>query len=459
MKAFATIAATCLAALLQAQEFTLHLDAPAHAGQQVVLYRHADLFTPRTERLAVTTLDGEGRARLGGTVDGTRKLQLRIGDVSGDLYVRPGSTLNVHFPKPGPRTVRTVGGTARVDLEFRDVDALDINALLADLNMRLDGFIAEDLATDEVAGMQALEVVRKGEAQPVDTARRPATLFLTPTWSAARVDSFERKLRRFYAGIDDPWFMHDLDYGMAGLRQGPRAVERELYTAYLKDRPVLYDVPEYVRFVRSFFADELAAHVYPGHRPALERALSATDTDSLKALFAKREFLADDRLCELVMMDQLYLNYHSKLVKRAAVERVLEKLASGSAHPEHRTLAANMLWDLTAMRAGTPLPALAVEDRRGRAVRLDSLLEGATCVAITASWCTYCEVELAGLQQLHDAYKDVIPIIVISLDASREDLDRYLKGHPCASLPGCGPATSCSCGNSCASAACPPSSC
>ncbi|MBK7087063.1 MAG: hypothetical protein IPH53_21415 [Flavobacteriales bacterium] len=67
---------------------------------------------------------------------------------------------------------RTVHGIAGMELEFVDLDHLDVNALTTDLYHRLDGFIAEDLATDEVAGMQAVEVLRREGEVAADRTQR-----------------------------------------------------------------------------------------------------------------------------------------------------------------------------------------------------------------------------------------------------------------------------------------------
>ncbi len=431
MRTFLAIALLSTTLPMWAGSYTLQVHAPAHVGARVLLYRHADLLTPRMVRLTDGVIDGDGKVLLSGDATGTQKMQLRVGSYAGDLFVRPGSDLQVHFPAPGPGMVRSIGGSTKVDLEFRDIAAQDINALMADLNERLDAFITEDLATDEVAGMQAVDVARKSSPEPNDTIRRPPTLFVTPTWSDVRVDSFELKLRRYYAEIDDPWFEANLTYGIAGLRQGPRAVDSLLYARYLKDRPVHYDVPEYIRFVRSLFADALRTRVMRHHMERLDNALKIAEPDSVKTLFARNALLRnDDRLCELVMIDQLYLDQHGGTLPRHEVLQLLQAVQARSAYPEHRALAANMVWDLNTMRIGSTLPKIGVEDMDGNAVDLDTLLKGATCIVVTAGWCTYCELEMAGLEQLHTEYSGIIPIIAISLDGSRAELDRYLASHP-----------------------------
>jgi len=164
---------------------------------------------------------------------------------------------------------------------------------------------------------------------------------------------------------------------------------------------------------------------------ALQRALQARSADSLTAVFARHDFLKDDdRLCELVAMDQVYQHYHAKYLDRQAVQTILGQWASSSRYTEHRTIAANMLWDRTAMQPGSTLPPMLLEDERGQRVELDSLLSGPVCLVITASWCTYCELEMAGLEQLQATYKDQIAIIAISLDSSLADLRAYRKAHP-----------------------------
>lgn len=413
-----------------AQQTVLHVFAPDHVGKVALLYRYDDLFTLRPVQLEQDIVGDDGHAELTTMVGGTTKLRLRIGDATGDLYARPDRAYSILFPTPDPRTPRSISGTMRVELVFSNLEPLDVNALTSDLNERIDGFILEDLATDEVAGMQALEVQRKADAAPMDSAMRPPTLFVMPTWSKLRVDTFELKVRNYYRDVKDPWFAHYLDYSFAGLRHGPRVNEQELFDRYLKDAPIHYDDPEYVRFVRSFYSE----HLYLASRsqePRLQRAFAAGNADSLKTLLALNEFLnGNDRLCELVMIDLLYQQYNGKLVVRDGAERILAHVAGSSPFQEHRRIASNILWDLTTMRVGSPLPAVRLEDERGHEAGLDSLMAGPICIAITAGWCSYCELEMQGLQQLHKEFGTIVPIIAISLDEDLATMRHYMKEHP-----------------------------
>lgn len=422
--------ALCIPSVIQGAPVTIQLNAPTYAGQRVLLYRTMDLFTGRLELLTHTRVDDAGRATVEADVEGTVKGRLRIGEVNADLWLRAGS-YTIDFPAPDPRLARSVNGTTSVDPIFHGLDAMDINALIGDLNERLDAFLAEDLATDQKAGMQAVDIARRGEGELLpDTARRPGTLFITPVFSAARVDTFERKLRRFYGDVKDPWFWQNLEYGVAGLRFGPRVNDRELFDRYLRNKPVLYDVPEYVRFISSFYAEHLMRGPFRTDERALMSAIDRVQLDSLVQLFRRNDLLNDARMAELVVLLELYANYHNKLFDRQDISALIDAIGNGSVHPEHRTVAANMRWDLTTMRVGSELPSLVLRSPEGMPVRTDTLMREHTLLVVTASWCTYCEKELVALDALRKEYGAFFNVVAIALDRDMGELENYQRKHP-----------------------------
>ena len=415
---------------LSASPVRILVNAPTYPGQQVVLYRYLDAFTLRMEPIAHGRTDAKGDVSLIAEVEGTERALLRIGDVGADLFLRPGS-YHIQMPKSRADQALPISGTARVNLLFLDMDHMDVNALVSDLNERLDAFVAEDLATDQDAGMEAVSKVRSGTGTMVkDTARKQPDLFLTPRWSEARVDTFERKLQKFYAGVKDPWFQSDVEYGIAGLRLGPRANDRELFERYLKDKPVLYDVPEYTRFFSAFFADHLMRFPFRTDTDALLKDIQEGRTDSLKALLAKNDLLKSPRLNELVLMTGLYAEQGNAQFNRAGILKVLQELGDRSAFPEHRAIAANMLWDLTSMTAGTLLPKLALIDTGGSPMDMDALLQGPVCLMITGTRGSYGEQELSALEKLRKEYDGYATFIGIALEDSPAQLATWLRSHP-----------------------------
>ncbi len=401
---------------------TIHIEAPDHAGQKVVLHRVDDLFTLRTVRVDEALLGTDGLATVRAEVQGTVKAVLTVGDHRAELFLRDGTTYRVRplAPAPGARRVR---GQIPIDLEFIDLAPLDINALMSDLYGQLDGFVAADLATDEVAGMQAVDVMRRtgeGSVRP-DSVKRPATLFYTPSWSQAMLDSFAIKLRRYYAGVDDPWFQRNVELGLCGLYLGPQQDPVALHARCLVGHAPDLDKPEFVRLFRSLYEDHLMVHPFRTNEARLLRGVREVRTDSLLALLMEHPPLrSDTAMAELLLIDQLYLAHPGKVFDRSGIERVLADVATHGHHAGNRSVAANMLWDLTAMRPGTVLPELALLDLQGAPVSLDSVFQGPSCLALTAVNCTYCEQELRALVQLQQSFGDVVRYVVLVLDGDAD---------------------------------------
>ncbi len=424
MRAAAFLTATLLPFLMQAAA-TVRIEAPERAGQQVVLYRIDDLFTLRMVRVDEALIGPDGSAVLKAQVQGTVKAVLLVGGHRAELFLRDRSTYRVHPMQPDGR--RPVKGQVPVDLEFIELPPLDINALMTDLYDRLDGFVAEDLATDEAGGMQAVDLLRRDGARPQrnDSVKRPATLFYTPGWSTARLDSFAARIRRYYADVDDVWFQRNVELGICGLYQGPQRDGVVLHQRCLAGRMPDIDKPEFVRLFRSLYDDHLLAGPFRTDERRLLDGVRNASTDSLIVLLMKEPALrTDTAMAELLLMDQLYLLHPGKLLDRAGIELILADRAARSPHPGHRALAANMLWDLTTMRAGTLLPDLALLDSAGDAVAMDSAFQGATCLVVTSVNCTYCDQELRALAQVHEGRDDVVRCVVVALDGDARSLAR-----------------------------------
>lgn len=415
---------------LSAAPVHVQVDAATYPDQRVTLYRYMDLFTRRLEPIAYGRTDEQGKVLLSADVEGTQKALLRIGTVGADLWLRTGE-YHVEMPPPEPDQVRSISGTARVNLTFVDLDPLDVNAVVSDLNGRLDAFLAENLATDQDAGMEAVAKARSGtETMVPDTTGDRPVIFLSPNWSESRVDTFAQKLQKFYAAVDDPWFQQDVEYGIAGLRLGPRTKDRDLFDRYLSKRPVLYDVPEYVRFFTAFFTDHILRFPFRSDTDALLRNIRTAQTDSLKTLLAKNDFLKDDRLNELVLITGLYAQHSNTLFDEAGILNVLRDVEQRSQFPEHRALAANMLWDLTAMSTGTFLPPVTVMDTAGHQLALDSLLHGPVCLTVTLIGNPYSEQEMVALRKLEEEYRGYISFVNIALDRSPSELTQWLLTNP-----------------------------
>jgi hypothetical protein len=432
MRIFALLFAFALSLGLAAEPVSVQVDAPTYAGEHIRLFAYSDLFTLSPMLLAEADLDAQGRAVLNAEVAGTSKVLLRVGAVGADFYLRAGN-YHVSIPPPPVGEALPMGGTTRVDLEFIDLPALDVNALVGDLNERLDAFVAEQLATDNNAGMAEVAKVRAGKVTPAaDSSRAPVQIFTGPQWNPARTDTFAQKLQKFYDSVNDPWFQNDVDYGLAGLYLGPRNDDRKLFDRCLKSKPVLYDVPEYVRFFSGFYEGYMMRFGYAKAPDQFMAFVRNARTDSLKAMLARNDFMRDPQVNELVLITGLYTEHGNKQFDPRGVLAVLQDVQAHSAFRENRKIAANMVADLTAMQPGQPLPLLQLRALDGTAADVSALPPGPVCIFITTPRCTYCEQELAALGQQVKEYGDYVQFIGIMAQGDQTDMPAWLKEHPAA---------------------------
>lgn len=409
---------------------TVKVTAPSYHHQPVVLYRIMDHVTERRDVVQVNDAPGD-TAVFSVDVNDVTKAVLRIGSVNARFFLVPGAAYTVEFPAPSATQARSIGGATVVDLVFAGLDILDVNALVSDLNTRLDAFLAEGLATNEEAGMNAVQRAREQPKDSVRGSTPPLNLSVLPAPSRQRVDTFEVELRHFYAGVKDPWFWHYLDYSIAGLRFSPRTDARLLFDRYIGGKPVHYDDPEQLRFLQNFFGEHLMSEVFRVHDDRLRAVVAGGVRDSLDRLFRDHPFLANDApLRELVMIMELYAHANDPAFDRKGIEAIIAAVKEGSTTVAHRSIAANMMWDLTWMQVGSPFPDLEVRTVDGSTVRLTDLLEGPACIAVTAGWCTWCEVEMEALEKLDTEHGAMVNFLVLSLDSNWRDFTALRHQRP-----------------------------
>lgn len=138
--------------------------------------------------------------------------------------------------------------------------------------------------------------------------------------------------------MNDPWFQNDVEYGLAGLYLGPRNDDRKLFDRYLKSKPVLYDVPEYVRFFSGFYEGYMMRFGYAKAPDQFIAFVRNARADSLKAMLARNDFMRDPQVNELVLITGLYTEHGNKQFDPRGVLAVLGVAGtfSFSGEPEDR---------------------------------------------------------------------------------------------------------------------------
>jgi peroxiredoxin len=85
--------------------------------------------------------------------------------------------------------------------------------------------------------------------------------------------------------------------------------------------------------------------------------------------------------------------------------------------------------DGAAPRAGRPAPNFLLPDYERRAVRLDQFRDKVVFVNFWASWCTFCEAEMADILRAARAFPDEVVVIAINRGEPESTAKAWTAGH------------------------------
>ena len=398
----------------QATATRIHVEAPTYIGKTALLYGYEDYFSLRTAVIAHGQVNDSGKVVLDIDVKNISLVKLTINHVTADFFIEPQRTYEIRFDDPAAGVAKTIGGNTKVNPVFLSLDRFDINALLTDMNTRIDAFIVAEYGKQKVADQQVVkaELVHSKEHLDTISVRLPSF--------PARIDTFETKVTNFYSEVDHPFFKEQLRYALAQLRIPKEHTRKLLFERYLKEQPIQYGSPEYVKFFKKFFHRYLLQYVYRKKPEELVTAIAQSDKAQLMALLQENDFLKDDELAELVLYLELYMEYANESFSKRGIKQILLTKRSDAIG----MIGANCWAELSDMAAGSMFPTDIELWSPVNAIsyNTDTLQKGYVYLAISASWCSYCAQETSAITALSKEYGKYVDFVLIGLD---EEVDSY----------------------------------
>jgi thiol-disulfide isomerase/thioredoxin len=384
---------------------TVRGSLPGAAGETVRIIGYTDLITCRETILAKTTVNEQDEFELTVTNDDTRLVFLQTGFYRGELYIEPGHTYHIitdtlDFTDP----FRPFYNYTYLDLRFKEGLNDILNGLTASINTAYNAFLEENFN---------------------DLARGRKKYLADSLWYDLMG----------IPGVDSYGFAADYaSYKVATLELTFRTRAREkLFSEYLEDRPVLYNLPEYMAFLNDYFDHYLG--LAGGVITEKDLLMGINILASYPALFdtlGKDTLFRDERLREVVMIKELGRLYHVKGFSKPNILGILGQIIRESQYPENCHLASCMFHLLTDLQPGYPLPDHTLINLQGDPVTLHSLKGKTTYLSFIATWSIACLAEMDFMNELYAKYKDNIQFVTVSLDPDFGVLKKYAgeKGYP-----------------------------
>ncbi|MDR3181026.1 MAG: peroxiredoxin family protein [Prevotellaceae bacterium] len=199
---------------------------------------------------------------------------------------------------------------------------------------------------------------------------------------------------------------------------------RYLSVNYFRDQPALYYNEAYMDLFNQIYGRYFEfAHRQDARLTAIinrQQGLSA-----LKTFLLRDSTFRDNAVLELVILKNLYDNFYANIFQHEGLLSLAKEIEATTPYHEHKTIAGNIIHRVTLLMPGYAPPPFELYDTEGALHRLDEFRG-------KALYLIFCKVFSYGvinafekLFTLHNVYRDVMNVAVISVDDDPAQLKNF----------------------------------
>lgn len=382
------------------QNITIKGVAPTHEGKEIALYRYNDLVTYTQTKEVFDTVDSKGGFELKLDVYYQQAVILKIGNLSGKLYLEPYYQYGIIFPPADSANYSNPNTEQSVDINIMG-DSTELNARIIDFNTQFDNFWAKNY--------KAFVAQRLHQ----------------------QLDSFQLYCNKRYAKVKNRYFKTYVEYSFASVNENTGRHHNYVAKAYLLDKPVCYTNYEYMEFFNQFFKQYLKSKESSKIGNAmLDIVNEQGNYQALNALLKDDPLLKNDSIRELVILKSMFEFYYYPKYNKEKVSGIIAQIGEQTKNEEHRKIAANMLRFFQKLQAGSPAPAFTLKDAKGKSWALSDFKGKYVYLDFFASWNTESMKEMKKMEQIEKKYGDRIVFISVCMDDSLKAFTEFVKKNP-----------------------------
>lgn len=382
-----------------AQNVTITGKANSYKGGEITLFYYEDYITFHQVQLSSTLIDTQGAFKIKANIPGTIKAFLRIENIGAHIYLEPNKSYNVTMSAYDSATSKLEGNISWVPLKIHNQDTTELNNLIIDFNKRYDKFLDSHYH------------------------------LLITKQAGPKIQAYKKAVYANYEKINNTFFKEFIEYSFACLDQISFSNKYKLFLKYIKNKPILYQNPEYMAFFREYFTNHLVMFTQSKKGIHFVDIINKKDYKAALTDLKKDSLLQNDALCELVLIKGLYENYYTDLFHKKALDGLFETISSQSPFPEHRKLAENILLKTSKLSIGQAAPDFRLIDSKGKNITLDAYKGKYVYLNFWATRNITCLQEMKVMESLHQKYGDKIAFISVSIDKNQSTMDEFLKKH------------------------------
>lgn len=374
----------------------------AYVGKAISLLAYNDLVTYTRVREATDTIDKDGFFEMQLQVDHTQAVQLQIENIFAKLYIQPDFIYGVTFPAKD--TTLDVRGETETNVVLGIVasDTTELNTQIIDFN-KVYNSVFESASTQ----------------------------FLNKTRIFQKLDTLKLICSWRYKKNKNAYFKNYVEYNIAELNSNASRSKTFLSSNFILNKPIQHNQFEYMAFFNAFFKGYLEAYSGGKAGENIYHLINTTGQyKDLHAFVKKDPLMANDTLCELVIIKSLWDYYYNPQFNREQVLAVVEQFYEASKIPANKKIAGNILQIAYKLSVGSPAPVFSGQDRTGKIISLEDFKKRYVYLNFFSTKNIGSMKEMPKIAELVKKYGDKVAFVSICTDDSLKTYRNYLKMNP-----------------------------
>jgi thiol-disulfide isomerase/thioredoxin len=366
----------------------------------IYAYTYEDYISYKEKELARSKLDQEGNFNLTFPSSAATYIFLMVDNAKGELVAEPGKTYEINFLAKDSDAVTTLSIPTPVELEFLNSGKTELNALMANFSDSYESFL------EDHRGM---------------IAKKETAVY-------GKIDTMRTNGLKIFSSYNNPYLTNFIEYTFASLEDNIALQgDEKIFKKYIEGKKIQPENYDYMHFFNQYYSKVASGMM---SNPATQAEIEKQDFSSLMNYFKQNKFLANDTLCEMVVLKSLASSRIYKNIKINSVLAILEQAGRQCKTETDKRTALNLKKKLSVMNIGKPAPSLAFLDMNGKTVALSNFKGKYIYLNFWASWCTSCEQEMSLIPELKKMYGSKIAFVSISVDKNIDAMKNFVKKNP-----------------------------
>ncbi len=374
----------------------------SHKGKAIHLLAYNDLVTYTRVWESLDTIADDGSFELQMQIRKTEVVELQIDNLFGKLYIQPDYVYAITFPaKDSTLDIRGETET-NVDLGIISGDTTELNTLIIDFNKVYNTVF-----------------------------QNAANQFLNKTRVFQKLDTLKLICSWRYKKNKNNYFKSYVEYTIAELNSSASRNKTYLSSTFIANKPVQYNQFDYMSFFNAFFKGYLEGYSGGKANENIHHLINTTGQyANLKAFVKKDALMANDTLCELVIIKSLWDFYYSPIYDKEQVHAIVEQFYESTRIPELKKIAGNILQIMNKMSVGSTAPEFWGIDRTGKRVSKADFAKRYIYLNFFSTKNIESMKEMPKIAELVKKYADKVAFVSICTDDSVNVFKNYLRQNP-----------------------------